>query len=123
MRRILVVDDEADVALLFQQRFRQEIRTHRLALHFALSGEQALAYLEEQAAESILVILSDINMPGMDGLEFLRHVKRRFPWMQVFMITAYSDPELYQRARCYGARDCLTKPLDFAALKEKIQAL
>jgi CheY-like chemotaxis protein len=123
--KILVVDDEMDVRVLFEQRFRREIRSGQLAFSFAYSGEQALTYLHDHASEVVL-ILSDINMPGMSGLELLRHVKQECevpPPPIVMMITAYGDNESYQQAMQLGANDFLTKPLDFALLKEKLTSL
>jgi CheY-like chemotaxis protein len=125
--KILVVDDETDVRTLFEQRFRREIRSGQFSFSFAYSGEDALAYLQEHASEVIL-ILSDINMPGMSGLELLRHIKREYPAPpptppQVMMITAYGDDESYRQAMQLGANDFLTKPVDFAALKEKLTLL
>ena len=120
MRKIMVVDDEADVELLFRQRFRREIKAGKAQLYFALSGEAALGYLQDEGAAEIVLILSDINMPGMNGLELLKIIKERFPHLEVFMITAYSDEYNYRMAMEYGADDYLTKPLDFVALKQKI---
>ena len=120
MRKIMVVDDEADVELLFRQRFRREIRAGKTQLYFALSGEAALGYLQDEGAAEIVLILSDINMPGMNGLELLKIIKEKFPHLEVFMITAYSDEYNYRMAMEYGADDYLTKPLDFVALKQKI---
>ncbi len=123
--KILVVDDEADVQPLFQQRFRKEIRNGDISFDFALSGEQALAYLEERHSEVVL-ILSDINMPGMSGLELLSRIRHDYnapPPPVVMMITAYGDDENYQQAMQSGANDFLTKPLDFNLLKEKLKTL
>jgi CheY-like chemotaxis protein len=126
MIRILVVDDEADVQLLFEQRFRREIRDGVLAFAFAFSGEEALAYLEQEPHYSeVVLILSDINMPGMSGLELLRRIRLGHPSppLQVMMITAYGDADSYQKALQLGADDFLTKPLDFAALRQKLLSL
>ncbi len=123
--KILVVDDEADVQPLFQQRFRKEIRNGEISFDFALSGEQALSYLEERHSEVVL-ILSDINMPGMSGLELLSRIRHDYnapPPPVVMMITAYGDDENYQQAMQSGANDFLTKPLDFNLLKEKLKTL
>jgi CheY-like chemotaxis protein len=125
MKKILVVDDEIDVKDLFLQRFRREIRNGELQLHFANSGEEALSYLADHTSEVVL-ILSDINMPGMSGFELLRHIREDFripPPPVVMMITAYGDPESQQQAVQLGANDFLTKPLDFAALKQKLHDL
>lgn len=118
---IMIVDDEQDIKILFQQKFRREIRSGQLALHFAFSGQAALEYLERQDA-TITLVLSDINMPGMSGLELLRKIKEKFNSLQVWMITAYSDDHNYQQAQMYGCGDYMTKPLDFDSLKEKILA-
>lgn len=122
--KILVVDDERDVQLLFQQRFRKEIRKNELNFVFAFSGEEALAYLDEHNHEAVL-ILSDINMPGMSGLELLEQIKKNFlkPPPVVMMITAYGDKENYDTAMKLGADDFLTKPLEFGILKEKLKAI
>ena len=119
--KILVVDDEKDTKLLFEQRFRKLIRSGELAFDFAYSGEEAIAYLSEHNLETVL-ILSDINMPGMSGLELLRNIKSNFvpPSRRVMMITAYGDAENYKEAMSLGADDFLTKPLDFNLLKEKL---
>jgi CheY-like chemotaxis protein len=120
--QILVVDDEPDVQPLFEQRFRKEIRSGEIQFAFAHSGEQALAYLAEHASEVIL-ILSDINMPGMSGLELLRRIRVSYevPPPVIMMITAYSDEQNYRQAMNYGANDFLTKPLNFAELKDKLK--
>ena len=122
--KILVVDDEKDVQVLFEQRFRKEIRNAEMEFVFAYSGEQALKYLEQHDHEAVL-ILSDINMPGMTGLELLRHIKQRHhePPPVVMMITAYGDAENYNTAMKLGADDFLTKPLEFSLLKEKLKAI
>ncbi|MGI4863964.1 MAG: response regulator [Janthinobacterium lividum] len=123
--KILVVDDEPDVRVLFEQRFRREIRSGALAFSFAFSGEEALVYLHDHHSEVVL-ILSDINMPGMSGLELLRRVRTEHqppPPPRVMMITAYGDDASRTQAMALGADDFLTKPVDFAALKEKLLAL
>ena len=125
--KILVVDDEADVRTLFEQRFRREIRSGAFTFSFAYSGEEALDYLHSHLSEVVL-ILSDINMPGMSGLELLRRVKQEYAAPPpnpplVMMITAYGDTESYNQAMQLGANDFLTKPVDFAALKEKLFSL
>lgn len=120
--KILVVDDEKDIQVLFEQRFRKEIKSGEIELAFAFSGEDALEYMKFHEHEAIL-ILSDINMPGMSGLELLQHIKRKYekPPPVVMMITAYSDDDNYNHAMKLGADDFLTKPLDFADLKEKLK--
>ncbi len=120
---VLVVDDEEDVQWLFKQRFRREIKAGQLALHFAFSGEEALAYLKQEGGASIVLVLSDINMPGMTGLELLRLIKHDFTGLPVHMITAYGNDETYQKALAYGADGYLTKPLDFDLLKQTLAHL
>jgi len=123
--KILVVDDEADVQPLFVQRFRKELKAHQVEFDFALSGEEALTYLQGKHSEVIL-ILSDINMPGMSGLELLTKIRQDFdapPPPVVMMITAYGDEENYRLAMEKGANDFLTKPLDFNLLKEKLKTI
>ncbi|GAB3747601.1 response regulator [Spirosoma pomorum] len=123
--KILVVDDEADIKDLFEQRFRREIRAGEFNLAFATSGEEALTYLEGHPSEVIL-ILSDINMPGMSGFELLRHIRSDYvspPPPVVMMITAYGDTSSHEQAVALGANDFLTKPLDFAVLKQKLRDL
>src|SRR5215472_12577646 len=100
---ILVVDDEADVAELFRQRFRHEARQGTYVLHFANSSDEALALLDATIEPELLAVLSDINMPGMDGLQLLGEIKRRFPELPVMMVTAYGDNERRQRAANLGA--------------------
>lgn len=120
---ILVVDDEPDVALLFRQRFRREVRDGTYVMHFANSGEMALEQLGGGIEPTLIVILSDINMPGMDGLQLLAEVKHRFPGLPVMMVTAYGDDERRQRASVLGATEFITKPVDFDALKAQLQQL
>jgi len=120
---ILVVDDEPDVAELFRQRFRREARQGTYVLHFAASGEEALDQLSGEIRPELIVILSDINMPGMDGLDLLRAVKARRPELPVMMVTAYGDDERRRRAAEYGAFEFVTKPVDFDRLKEQIRQL
>ena len=120
--KILVVDDEQDIKVLFEQRFRKEIKSNAVEFVFAFSGEEALEYLNTLDHEAVL-ILSDINMPGMSGLQLLEQVKQKYlkPPPIVMMITAYGDPENKQRAEDLGADDFLTKPVDFTLLKEKLK--
>jgi two-component system response regulator (stage 0 sporulation protein F) len=120
---ILIVDDEPDVAELFRQRFRREARQGTYVLHFAGSGEQALQLLAHNIEPQLIVILSDINMPGMDGLTLLREVKRLRPDLPVMMVTAYGDDERRLRASEYGATEFITKPVDFGLLKRQLQQL
>ena len=120
--KVLVVDDEKDMQTLFEQRFRREIKEEKIHLAFANSGEDALTYLKQHNHEAVL-ILSDINMPGMSGLELLMRIKQTYstPPPVVMMVTAYGDAENYNQAISLGADDFLTKPLDFALLKEKLK--
>ena len=122
--KILVVDDEKDVQALFEQRFRKEIRDKEMEFVFAFSGEDALTFMNDHDHEAVL-ILSDINMPGMSGLELLGHLKQKFfkPPPVVMMITAYGDVENYNSAKELGADDFLTKPVDFVSLKNKLKTL
>jgi len=118
--KILVVDDEKDVKLLFEQRFRKEIRSGELTFVFAFSGEEAIQTLKTMVQQAVL-ILSDINMPGMSGLELLEHIKKNHvkPPPMVMMITAYGDEENRKSAKQLGADAFLTKPLDFKLLKNE----
>jgi len=120
---ILVVDDETDVADLFRQRFRREARQGVYVLHFAFSGEEALEKLASEIEPQLIVILSDINMPGMDGLALLREIKTRWPHMPVMMVTAYGDDERRRMADEYGAAEFITKPVDFDLLKAQLRQL
>ena len=119
--KILVVDDEHDIKTLFEQRFRKEIKSGQVEFVFAFSGEDALVQLNKWEHEAML-ILSDINMPGMSGLQLLENVKKKYmkPPPVVMMITAYGDAENHQIAKELGADDFLTKPVDFTKLKEKL---
>jgi CheY-like chemotaxis protein len=118
---ILVVDDEPDVADLFRQRFRREARRGTYVLHFANSGDEALTLLDDTIEPELLAVLSDINMPGMDGLELLGEIKQRFPELPVMMVTAYGDDERRRRASDLGAAEFLAKPVDFDRLKERLR--
>lgn len=120
--KILVVDDEMDVKILFEQKFRKEIKAGEFDFAFAFSGEEALDYMKNNNQEAVL-ILSDINMPGMSGLELLRQIKEKYvtPPPIVMMITAYGDQENHDQAMQFGADDFLTKPVDFNSLKEKLK--
>ncbi len=120
---ILVVDDEPDVEDLFRQRFRAELRTGQLAIHFAASAEQALACLELGLQPEAVLVLSDINMPGMSGFDLLERLRAKLPNVPVVMVTAYGDTENRQRALDFGATDLVTKPVDFAALKKLVNSV
>ena len=119
--KVMVVDDEADVRILFEQSFRREVRSGQIKFLYALSGEEALSLLEQRVGD-VSLILSDINMPGMNGLELLKAVKEKHRNLRVFMITAYGNAEYQQRALAYGCDDYFIKPLDFGVLKEKLLA-
>ncbi|AFY54525.1 response regulator with CheY-like receiver, AAA-type ATPase, and DNA-binding domains [Rivularia sp. PCC 7116] len=119
----LVVDDEPDVQLLFKQKFRKEIKAGEVKLYFALSGEEALQTLQSEDMASLVLILSDINMPGMNGLELLKIIKDKYAHLKVFMITAYGDEKNHQTAISYGADDYISKPIDFKDLKTRIFSL
>lgn len=122
--KILVVDDEKDIQPLFLQRFRREIKKGEFDFVFAYSGEEALDCLEKYKSEAVL-ILSDINMPGMSGLDLLENIKQKHhkPPPVVMMITAYGDEDNYNRAMELGADDFITKPVDFSNLKETIKTM
>jgi len=117
---ILVVDDEPDVGELFRQRFRHEVRQGLYVLHFADSGEVALDMLGTGIRPQLIVILSDINMPGMDGLTLLGEIKKRWPDLPVMMVTAYADDERRRIAGARGATDFIAKPVDFDFLKQQL---
>ncbi len=119
---IMIVDDEQDITLLFKQKFRKEIRQKKLEFSFVFSAEDALNCLNREENHLIL-ILADINMPGMNGLELLKIIKNHYPEIKVFMVTAYGDDYNYQTAIKYGADDYLTKPIQFEHLKAKISEL
>jgi CheY-like chemotaxis protein len=120
---ILVVDDEADVAELFKRKFRRELRGGEYEMHFASSGEDAVKQLDCGVEPKVMLVLSDINMPGMDGIELLKDTKKRWPGLPIAMITAYGDTESRKRALDAGAAEFMTKPIDFVELKSKIADL
>jgi len=117
---ILVVDDEPDVEMLFRQQFRRELRAERFSMEFAQSALLALERIAKAGDESLILILSDINMPGMSGLELLPKAKAIRPDVPIIMITAYGDPETKSRALENGAEALLTKPIDFGTLRSVI---
>jgi CheY-like chemotaxis protein len=119
--RVLVVDDEPDVETLFHQQFRREVRQELYTLDFALSGKAALDILDGHIGEQIILLVSDITMPDMTGLELVPVVKQRWPDLPVFMISAYGDQDTIALAR--GADRFLTKPVDFPRLKRDIMAV
>jgi YesN/AraC family two-component response regulator len=118
--KILVVDDEQDIASLFRQKFKNELKDGSIEFHFAFSAEDALEYLKSASAADVVLILSDINMPGMNGLELLRVIKDKYTHLKVVMITAYDDESNYRRAMEYGANEYFTKPIDFDKLKKEL---
>lgn len=118
---ILVVDDEPDVVDLFRQRFRRDVRNGTYALHFANSSEGALQQLATGIRPELIVILSDINMPGKDGLQLLREVRQAWPHIPVMMVTAYGDDERRRQASDAGAVDFLSKPVDFDYLNRRLR--
>jgi two-component system, response regulator, stage 0 sporulation protein F len=120
---ILVVDDEPDVAELFRQSFRREARLGTYVMHFADSGEAALERLSGDIEPALIAVLSDINMPGMDGLQLLGEIKQRCPDLPVLMVTAYGDDARRRRASELGAAQFLNKPVDFDLLKEQLRQL
>jgi len=117
---ILVVDDEPDVEVLFRQQFRHDLRAGRFTMEFAQSGDSALKRLVEAQGVSIILILSDINMPGMSGLELLPKAKAARPDVPIIMITAYGDADTKRKALENGAEGLFTKPIDFGALRSEI---
>src|SRR5680860_176734 len=121
--KILIVGDEKDVETLFRQKFRKEVKNNSLELVFAFSGQEALDLLEKSDPPEVIYIFSDINMPGMTGLELLEKVKKRFPQIKVSMISAYGDTENYNKAISSGAKEFFTKPIDFDSLKKEIKTL
>ena len=120
---ILVVDDEPDVAEMFRQRFRREARNGTYVMHFASSGDEALNLLTKGIEPTLIVILSDINMPEMDGLDLLAEIKQRWSDLPVMMVTAYCDDQRRRRASELGALEFLTKPVDFDQLKARLVQL
>ena len=117
---ILVVDDEPDVEVLFRQQFRRDLRTGRFVMEFAQSAPAALQRIGDAQGVSLILILSDINMPGMTGLELLPKAKALRSDVPVIMITAYGDEDTKRRALEGGAETLLTKPIDFVALRSEI---
>lgn len=118
--KFLIVDDEKDVEILFRQKLRKEVREGLFELEFAFSGKQALELLRCHQPPEVMYIFSDINMPGMTGLELLDNVKKEFPQIQVSMISAYGDSENHDRAMSSGAKEFFTKPVDFDSLKAEL---
>ncbi len=121
--RILMVDDEPDAQELFRQNFRREIRNGVYSFDFALSGEAALELLYGRAPPKVVLVLSDINMPGMSGIELLAEIRKTWPEVGVFMITAYGDDATESKARELGAARFMTKPVDFEVLKNDLSRI
>ena len=119
---ILVVDDEPDVETLFRQQFRRELRSGRFLMEFALSAPVALQRAAELRDPSLILVLSDINMPGMSGLDMLPNMRAELPDVPVIMITAYGDAETRRKALECGAEGLMTKPIDFGALRQEIDS-
>jgi len=119
---VLVVDDEPDVEALFRQQFRRDLRSQRFIMDFASSASDALSRIGSSIGQSLILILSDINMPGMTGLEMLPKVKEMRPDVPVIMITAYGDADTRRKALESGATGLLTKPIDFTLLREEIDS-
>jgi len=117
---VLVIDDEPDVEMLFRQQFRRDLRDNRFKMDFAQSADRALQHISDAAGETLILILSDINMPGMSGLELLPKAKAARPDVPVIMITAYGDDNTRRKALEGGAEALLTKPIDFIALRAEI---
>jgi two-component system response regulator (stage 0 sporulation protein F) len=116
--KIMIVDDERDVEILFRQQFRKEVREGLIDLCYAFSGEEALEYLGSLTPPDVVCILSDINMPGINGLELLKTVKEKYPQIRVSMITAYGDEHNFETAMSTGAEHYFTKPIDFVQIKK-----
>ncbi|MEH1870563.1 MAG: response regulator [Nostoc sp.] len=118
--KIMVVDDEQDIQLLFKQKFRRELKENQIMLYFAFSAEEALDCLQNKLTNCLTLIVTDINMPGMNGLEMLKLIKEKYPDLKVFIITAYDDEDYHLTAKEYGADGYITKPIEFNQLKTKI---
>lgn len=118
---VLVVDDEPDIEVLFRQQFRRDLRAERFVMDFAQSAAQALSRIADTGERTLILILSDINMPGMSGLEMLPEVRARRPDVPVIMITAYGDAETRRKALERGADGLLTKPIDFGQVRQEIE--
>lgn len=121
--KVMVVDDEQDVPMLFHQRFRKEMKAGQIEFHFERSGDAAWQTLQQQDSVEALLILSDINMPGMNGLELLKRIKEKYAHLKVYMITAYGDDTYYHHAMASGADGFATKPINFEELKKNILQL
>jgi CheY-like chemotaxis protein len=118
--KLLVVDDESDIQLLFQQKFRKEIKSGKIEINYARNGVTALELLETFTNREECLILTDLNMPQMNGIELLKEIKKRYPGLKVMIITAYGDEYSTNMAKNLGADDYFTKPLQFDLLREKL---
>ena len=118
--KIMVVDDEPDVQFLFQLEFNNEISENRMQFHFAMSGNEAMEFFKANDPADLCLILSDINMPEMDGLTLLHKLKSSYPELKVCMVTAYGDEEIRTKAEKLGCDDYVTKPINFSDLRDKI---
>ncbi|GBD91169.1 sporulation initiation phosphotransferase F [bacterium BMS3Abin04] len=121
--RLIVVDDESDIQFLFKQKFRKEIKSGEMVIDYALSGQSALKLIEQLESKSGYFVLTDINMPGMTGIDLLKKLKKKYPEMKVIVITAYGDEDNFNLAKKFGADYYFTKPLEFNSLKEKLNYL
>ncbi|HAP02371.1 MAG TPA: response regulator [Bacteroidetes bacterium] len=121
--RILIVDDERDVEQLYRMSFRREVKNGIVDLEFAFSAKEAFEKLLLLHPMDVVLVLSDINMPGMSGFDLLKMIRDKFPELRVYMVSAYSDSDNMNTARTLGANDFLTKPVDFSLLKSKITEL
>ena len=118
--KILVVDDERDIKELYLQRFRKEIRNGDISFMFAFSGNEALDVMGTLHPMDVVLLLSDINMPGMTGFDLLKIAKEKYPWLTIFMVSAYGDESNVGKAKTLGASEFFTKPVDFTLLRQKI---
>ena len=121
--KIMIVDDERDMEALFRQKFRRDLKNRHLQMVFAFSGREAIEMLQENDPPEVMYVLSDINMPGMTGIELLQKIKELYPTIMVSMISAYGDSENYNKAINSGAKQFFTKPLDFDSLREEINTI
>jgi YesN/AraC family two-component response regulator len=118
--KVLFVDDELDVKDMYLQRFRKDIKAGALEPMFAHSGNEAVDLLEHEHPDNDTLILSDINMPGMNGFDLLKAVKAKYPFLKVFMVSAYGDENYMSQAKKFGADDFITKPVNFDVLRQKM---
>ena len=118
--KILVIDDEQDMVQLFKQKFSKELKSGDLAFHFSFTAKEAVEYLEQNGEPGVILILTDIELPDMNGLELLKILKGKFPELPIFMITDYANERNRRIAEEYGADDFISKPIDFACLRKKM---